>query len=316
MADIDITDNDARVSYVATAGQTVFPYDFPIFASTQIRVTRNRAGVETTLTLGSDYAVSDVGDEAGGDVTLVVGATLADVYLIERVSPIERLTDFQVGGAFKAAEVNRDLDYITMILQERARDQGRTLTLPLTADDDISTVLPLPDAAKFLRWRADLLGLENADMGALGAIGIPVSIAQGGTSGTTKAAAQAALDIAATTGFVMSGKFVPKMGADIVSAATTDLNTATGNVIEITASNTISSFGAPQDGALFVLYFSGAPTILHNAAVSQPIMLISGGDTVQVAGTTKIFTKRDGKWWEVTGGGGGADPLFRWSAFQ
>lgn len=316
MADIDITENDARVKYVASGGQTVFPYDFPIFDSAQIRVTRNRSAVETTLTLGADYSVSDVGDESGGDVTLAVGAVAADTYLIERVSPIERLTDFQVGGAFKAAEVNRDLDYITMILQERARDAGRTLSLPLTADDGISTVLPFPDAAKFLRWRADLLGLENADVGALGAIGIPVSIAQGGTSGTTKAAAQAALDIAATTGFVMSGKIVMKMGADIVSAATTNLNAATGNVIEVTGNNNIQSFGAPQDGAVFWVYFSGTPIIEHNAAVSQPIMLTSGANTQQVAGTTKIFAKRDGVWWEVAGGsGGGSSGLFEYLYF-
>ncbi len=67
MAEFPIDSNDRRAQYAASGGQTVFPYDFPIFAESEITVYRTRAGATSTLALATDYAVSGVGAEAGGN---------------------------------------------------------------------------------------------------------------------------------------------------------------------------------------------------------------------------------------------------------
>ena len=64
---------DARqVQYVATAGQTVFIYDFLIYEDDEIKV---QSGTDT-LVLTTDYTVQDAGEAGGGTITLVVGAAL------------------------------------------------------------------------------------------------------------------------------------------------------------------------------------------------------------------------------------------------
>jgi len=51
----------------------------------------------------------------------------------------------------------------------------------------------------------------------------------------------------------------------MASATTVNLATATGNLIHITGTTTITGFGTVQAGAEFTLVFDGALTIVHNA---------------------------------------------------
>ena len=55
------------------------------------------------------------------------------------------------------------------------------------------------------------------------------------------------------------------MGADIASAATVDLSTATGNSVTITGTTGITAFGTVPAGTSFVLTFAASLTITHNA---------------------------------------------------
>lgn len=54
-------------------------------------------------------------------------------------------------------------------------------------------------------------------------------------------------------------------GADILSAATTDLATTTGVSVNVTGSATITAFGTLPAGAERILRFTGSPTLTHNA---------------------------------------------------
>lgn len=54
-------------------------------------------------------------------------------------------------------------------------------------------------------------------------------------------------------------------GADIASAATTNLANATGWSLDITGTTTITGFGTVDAGQLFILRFTGALTLTHNA---------------------------------------------------
>ena len=138
-----VTANDRRIQYTATAGQTVFPYDFIIEADSEITVIQTLAsdGTSTTLTLTTDYTVSGVGDASGGNITLVSGAALNDTLTIVGATPITRTTDFNQAGDFLASELNEQLDRITNILQENETETKRAFLLK---DEDTATSVELP----------------------------------------------------------------------------------------------------------------------------------------------------------------------------
>jgi len=144
MAEITIPDNNARIQYTSSAGQTVFPYDFPIFNADHLIVQHTAAlnGVTTTLTNTIDYTVDGVGVAGGGNVTIAGTTALNDIVTIERNAPIERVTDFLQGGDYRAESINQELDVQIMMMQQNARDIARCLRLA-SEDTAISQTLPL-----------------------------------------------------------------------------------------------------------------------------------------------------------------------------
>ena len=138
--------NDRRIQYTATAGQTIFPYDFKITANTEITVlqTVNATGVTTTLTLTTEYTVSGVGDAGGGNITLVTGTAVNDTITITGTTPLTRVTDFNQAGDFLTSDLNDQLDKLTDILQENDTETNRALLL---APEDTASSLVLPVTA-------------------------------------------------------------------------------------------------------------------------------------------------------------------------
>ena len=128
-----VKDLDPRNQYTATSGQTIFPYTFPIFDKDDLVVIQEG----TTLTEGTDYTVSGVGDEDGGDVTLTTGATTGDTITIYRDIALERLVDYQDSGDFLASDVNDDFDRQLFMIQQLNRDVQRALRV--SQDDEIAS---------------------------------------------------------------------------------------------------------------------------------------------------------------------------------
>jgi hypothetical protein len=138
-----VTANSRREQYEATAGQTVFPYPFPIQHQDEITVIQTLAsdGTSTTLTITTDYTVSDVGEASGGNITLVSGAALDDIITVVGATPTTRTTDFNQAGDFLTSELNDQLDRITHILQENETETKRAFLLK---DEDTATSVELP----------------------------------------------------------------------------------------------------------------------------------------------------------------------------
>lgn len=122
MTDFDVTANDRSVSYTAVASQTIFPYDFPILTTDQIRVTRSRGGSPTILLEGSEYSVSGAGSSEFGNVTLVSASLVDDTILIEGRTPLTREGGFGNTAQIGSADLNGELDRLWMAMQEQARD--------------------------------------------------------------------------------------------------------------------------------------------------------------------------------------------------
>jgi len=109
------------VRYVADGVQTVFQYPFPIFASEDMAVyfdgARQYAG----------FDVSDAGMTQGGYVTFDIPPLNGRVITLERVLPLERVTDFLEGGDFSAKAINNELDYLMASLLQIQRGDNVTL---------------------------------------------------------------------------------------------------------------------------------------------------------------------------------------------
>jgi hypothetical protein len=82
-------------------------------------------------------------------------------------------------------------------------------------------------------------------------------------------------------------KYLRTVGADIASAATVNLATATGDFVTITGSTgPITSLGTVSAGMRFILRFTGTPTITHHAT---SLILPTGVSINAVAGNIGIF---------------------------
>lgn len=96
-------------------------------------------------------------------------------------------------------------------------------------------------------------------------------IVAGGTGGTTA---------------VQGHDNLTTIGANIASATTTDLSTATGIALTVTGTTTITAFGTEQAGALRVLTFAGALTLTHNAT---SLILPGGANITTAAGDVAVM---------------------------
>ena len=164
-----VLDSTPRDQYTATSGQTVFPYTFEIAAAGDIKVLQNGTLINQGAGAG-EYAVSGVGVDTGGNVTLVTGATTGDVLTIYRDMAYERLTAYTNAGDFLAADVNNDFDRLWLALQQNGGDlDGRVLIAPNT--DPTSIDMTIPDKAtrlgKYLKFNDTTGNPEAGDAAGL-----------------------------------------------------------------------------------------------------------------------------------------------------
>ena len=136
-----VADNTSRNQYTATSGQTVFAYTFEIVDKDDIVVLKNG----TTLSEGTDYSVSGVGTDSGGNVTLSVGASTNDVLTLYRDMPYARTQNYTNSGDFLASDVNSDFDNLWLAGEQTNRAFEQSVRKPITDSDSIS--MELPEAA-------------------------------------------------------------------------------------------------------------------------------------------------------------------------
>lgn len=203
--------NDRRSGpYTASAAQTTFAYDFPIYEDADLRVTRERAGVETVLALTTDYTVTGAEDPAGGTVELVAGSDEDDILTIDGALPIVRTTAFIEGGELPADEVNRELNRFTMMEQEQNRD--------------IDDARELAEAAASQDYVDDAVAAIAADLAASAA----AAAASAATAAAEAAAAAAALESLLGGGGLADAPVSPAMQPVVVAATLAAARTALG----------------------------------------------------------------------------------------
>ena len=148
-AHIKMPDIAPVVRYLANGTQTAFVYPFPIFATEDLAVFFDGARQY------SGFDINDAGETDGGTVTFDTAPASGTVVMLQRILPLERMTDFIEGGDFSAQAINNELDYLTATLQQVSREQSMMLRYD-DAEDPSTVTLPtkLQRAGKALGFDA------------------------------------------------------------------------------------------------------------------------------------------------------------------
>lgn len=156
-----------------------FVFNFKVFTASDVAFTTADAnGVETDRVFGVDYLVTlnpNQDTTPGGTVTYP--ANLADPALpagelgvVYSAVPYTQVTSLPTGGRYEAKTVENMVDRAVALLQQVLEAQGRTLSLPVTADPGINTVLPAPVDGRVIGWGGSPVGLRNIDITTLASV--------------------------------------------------------------------------------------------------------------------------------------------------
>jgi hypothetical protein len=141
---------------------STFGFTFKVFEASDLQVVRLTisTGVETTLTLTTDYTVSlnaNQNTNPGGSVTLTAGA-LSALYTLTITSDIANLqpTDLTNQGGFYPEVITDALDRSTIQIQQISDIGDRSLFIPLSDGNSLDLELPSASlrASKYLTFNA------------------------------------------------------------------------------------------------------------------------------------------------------------------
>ncbi len=133
-----VADNTSRNQYTATPSQALFAYTFEIVDKDDIVVLIN--GIP--LSEGTDYTVTGVGSDTGGNIVLTSGTTGGNIVTIYRDMPYARTQNYTNSGDFLASEVNSDFDDLWLASEQTNRSFEQSVRKPITDSDSISMELP------------------------------------------------------------------------------------------------------------------------------------------------------------------------------
>ncbi len=125
-------------------------------------------GDDVDVYLGEDLQTSDytviINEENGGKVVFNEAPAAGLVVTIIRNLEIQRTSDFQESGAFRAKVINHELDYQVASLQQLDEKIGRTLTVPPYLTTPMNGNLPMPQAGKAIVWNTEGNALVNSNL--------------------------------------------------------------------------------------------------------------------------------------------------------
>jgi hypothetical protein len=164
-----VSSSTAKAGPYAGSGTTgPFSVPFRFLEDSHLRVIRTTTGLDTDLTLTTDYTVSGAG-AASGTVTLVTALAVGETLTIVRDVPATQEADYVANGPFPAESHEQALDKLTMLVQQNVEELDRTLRLPATTSG-VSTELPRPVAGQLIGWDGAGTGLTGVDRTTLATV--------------------------------------------------------------------------------------------------------------------------------------------------
>lgn len=246
---ITIGDISPRVQYTGDGSTVAFTYPFPIFKDADMEVFEDGA----LKTLTTDYTVSGAGNSSGGTVTFVTAPASGVVVTLRRNVSIERTSDFQESGEFRAKVINDELDAITAVQQQLDDAIDRSIRL---ADADQPAALTLPDKAA----RADKVLLFDSNGGVVAGNIDSVSTTNPTYTGLTVTGKTTITNPASGAAQEIRGRSVD----DIAELSFTD-NAGTAEYADIYSTSTMFRLAA-QNNNVMAFYTGGSERVRIDSA--------------------------------------------------
>lgn len=296
---ITIGDVSPRVQYTANGATSAFAFPFPIFETSDLEVYAN----DTLVTSG--FTVNGIGDSAGGAVTFDAGKEPGSgvVLTLRRHLTIERQSDFQESGAFRAKVINDELDFLTASIQQVANDAARAIQL-VSTDPDAALTLPTFDqrANKVLAFDSSgnvtvsvetLSEIEGAATSATAAALSATNSANSATAASTSEtnAAASALAAAAAAASNLYSTIENRTSADSPLAPDIQTDNGTLFVLDTSGGNIVvnlPTIGTGNEGSrLSFIKASAANTVTLNRASTDTI---NGATTLVLTDDSQFIT--------------------------
>ena len=283
-----------RVQYSGDGSTVSFPITFVFWdADDPLAVLTDSNGVETTWTRGTQYTISGGGRPgATGTLTVITSPTdytpqgggTPELLTIKSNLANTQPTAIPSGGSFSTVALEQQLDQMVRQLQQFAEALGRTISLPISsAESDVTIDNLTGNAALFARVNTAEDGFEYASVTSAGQLTDPVPVANGGTAGTTAAAARTnlgAVAIDAANTFTKTQSFTK--GGDLTSASPLVIGTD-GNYFDVAGSTGFSAMTVTA-GTLFMLQFDAALTMTDGASLD-----LAGTNITTATGDRGLF---------------------------
>ena len=123
-----VSSSTNKVSYSGNGASTIFAYTFKIFDEDDLTVIlRASDGTETVQTITTDYTVSGVEDDGGGNVTFVTAPASGVTVVIIREQPLTQGLDLVANDPFSAENLEASLDKLTFMVQQHEEELGRVI---------------------------------------------------------------------------------------------------------------------------------------------------------------------------------------------
>jgi len=163
---MSLTSENYKEEFAATGGTVYNVTDFRIWESEDEEVVHvTTAGVETTLTPTTSYAISNIAST--GFTVTTVDTYSSGTIVVRRNQPKTQDADWERNGALSTPVLEKQLDKIVAMIQSNAEELSRSLLQAATADSAI--VFPVASANALIGWNSGGTGLENANNPAVAA---------------------------------------------------------------------------------------------------------------------------------------------------
>jgi hypothetical protein len=263
--------------YIGNSTTTVFGFTFKVFSTDQLEVVKlnTSTGVETTLTLITDYTVTLNGNQnsnPGGSVTLP--AVLATGYNLTLTSSVANLqpTDLTNQGGFYPEVITDALDRATIQIQQMSDDVTRSIKAPLS-DDPLTMDMTLPVVADRIN---KILAFDGT--------GMPTVVAQSPSSITGNTTIVGTLDV---TGATTLSSTLGVTGATTLASVGVTGAATVGTTLGVTGATTIQGITVGKGGG----------TISNNTVVgSNALSANTTGVQNNAVGTNALLVNTTGNY--------------------
>jgi hypothetical protein len=126
--EMTVSSSTNKASYNGNGSTTVFAYNYKIFDQDDLTVIiRSATGTETVKTITTDYTVSGVGNDGGGNVTMGTAPASGETITILREQDLVQELDLVPNDPFPANLMEDALDRLTFMVQQHDEELARSI---------------------------------------------------------------------------------------------------------------------------------------------------------------------------------------------